>query len=103
MHLYSIPDDQPDQDSNRGLPYLGRIFLEDHMACAHLFELAQRRGCDLHPFEDVRLTSAQVRELSSIFRTAAAQDRDEYGARQRILDLLAGAEKSGAGLLSFCD
>lgn len=102
MHLYRISDDQPDQDCNRGLPYLGRIFLEDHMACAPLFGVAQRRGCDLHPFEDVRLTSGQVRELSSIFR-AGARDGGDAQARQRILSLLAEAEKAGAGLLSFCD
>jgi len=103
MHLYTIPDHQSDQDTNEGLAYLGRFFLEDHMACAALFEVAQSEGCDIHPFEDVRLTSDQVQRLAVIFRVGGQKNTIESSAWQRILAILTSAVEARMGILSFCD
>ncbi|WP_216318301.1 hypothetical protein [Deinococcus aestuarii] len=103
MHLYSLLDYQPNQDSNAGLSYLGRIYLEDHVACRAFFEIAQREGCDLHPFEDVRLTSGQVRQLVAIFRRMEGEAAPESDAWQRIMKVLTLAIEAKTGVLSFCD
>jgi len=104
MHLYALPDHQPDPETNEGLHYLGRIFLEDHMACSHLFEIAQQHHCDVHPFEDVRLDSVQVQRLTAIFvehaNTIAPGHAPAYRRLLAVLDL---ARQQHVGIYSFCD
>lgn len=104
MHIFMIRDYLPDQETGEHLDFIGRIFLEDHMKCFPIFEIAQKYDCDIHPFEDVRLKSYQVSQLFNLFNEnkgkISAEDMD---ALERILDILCKATEHQSGLLSFCD
>jgi hypothetical protein len=104
MHIYLIQDGKPIQETNEGLEYIGKIYLEDHMNCSALFALADQAICGIHPFEDVRLNSICVITLLEIFNeNKHLVNSINFTSFKSIVAILQKAVDQRGGILSFCN